>query len=328
MKVLVVKTSSMGDIIHSFPAIEDARQARPDITFDWCAEDAFAGIAALHPAIRIVHKVALRRWRKALLNGGTWREASGLREALRAESYELVIDAQGLMKSALVARQAAAPIAGYDRRSAREPSAALFYDRRYTVSRGLHAIERTRRLFGLALGYEPDLSRLDSGIVSSSLQTDALPQRSVFLLHGTSREDKKWPVEDWIEAARLLVERQMIPVATWTDEREQGVAQAIAETIPQTILVPKSPLMEIAAKLGQAALVIGTDTGLTHLANAYGLPTVAVFLTTKPHLAGPIGPFSSSLLAGPDGGVSPAAVIAEADRLMALREKAGIKTAG
>jgi heptosyltransferase-1 len=322
MKVLVVKTSSMGDIIHSFPAIEDARRARPDIVFDWCAEEAFAGIAALHPAVRIVHKVALRRWRKALLDGSTWREAAGLRKGLRAENYDLVIDAQGLLKSALIARQAGAPIAGYDRAGAREPSAALFYDQRYSVSRALHAIERTRRLFGLALDYEPDLSRLDSGIVSPGSDVGSGPERSAFLLHGTSREDKKWPVADWIETARLLVERKMTPIATWANEREHGVAEAIAAAVPQTVLVPKSPLMEIAARLGQAALVIGTDTGLTHLANAYGLPTVAVFLTTKPSLAGPLGPYSQSLLAGPDKRVAPAAVIAEAERLLALKAKA------
>ena len=128
MKVLIVKTSSMGDVIHTFPAVEDARRNRPDISFDWCVEEAFAGIVALHPAIGRIHTVAIRRWRKTLLDGGTWREAAALRRALRACRYDLVIDAQGLLKSALVAKQAAAPIAGFDRSSAREPSATLFYD--------------------------------------------------------------------------------------------------------------------------------------------------------------------------------------------------------
>jgi len=319
MKVLIVKTSSMGDVIHTFPAVEDARRNRPDVSFDWCVEEAFAGIVALHPAIGTIHTVAIRRWRKALLDRGTWHEALGLRNALRACHYDLVIDAQGLLKSALVAKQAAAPIAGFDRSSAREPSATLFYDRRYAVPRDLHAIERTRRLFGLVLGYTPDFSTLVSGIQPPPGGLTGIAGKTAFLLHGTSREDKKWPVGDWIETARLLVERKMTPVTTWSNASEKTVAEAIAKAVPQTVVVPKSPLAEIAAIIGRSTLVIGADTGLTHLASAFGLPTVAIFLATEPGLTGPRGPYSSTLLAALGGQVTPAEVIAEAERLLAAR---------
>ncbi|TJW45939.1 MAG: lipopolysaccharide heptosyltransferase I [Mesorhizobium sp.] len=322
MKVLIVKTSSMGDVIHTFPAVEDARRNRPDVSFDWCVEEAFAGIVALHPAIGEIHTVAIRRWRKQLLDGDTWREAAGLRRAFRNCRYDLVIDAQGLLKSVLVARQAAAPIAGFDGSSAREPSASLFYDRRYAVPRDLHAIERTRRLFGLALGYEPDFSTLESGIVLPPAGMAGISGKTAFLLHGTSREDKKWPVGDWIETARLLMKRGMTPVTTWSNDREKAVAEAIVQAVPQTVLVPKSPLAEIAAIIGRAVLVVGADTGLTHLASAFGLPTVAIFLATEPGLTGPRGPFSSTLLAVPGGRVTPAEVMAEAERLLALKSQA------
>lgn len=316
MRVLIVKTSSMGDVIHTFPAVEDARRNRPDVSLDWCVEEAFAGIVALHPAIATIHTVAIRRWRTSPLGRGTWREAAGLRSALRDCRYDLVVDAQGLLKSALVAKQAAAPIVGFDRSSAREPSATLFYDRRYAVPRDLHAIERTRRLFGLALGYEPDFSGLESGIMPPAGGSNFVGGKTAFLLHGTSREDKKWPVGDWIETARLLVGRGMTPVTTWSNDREKAIAEAIAQAVPQTVLVPKSPLAEIAAIIGRSVLVIGADTGLTHLASAFGLPTVAVFLATEPGLTGPRGPFSSTLLATPGGRVVPAEVVAEAERLM------------
>ncbi|MER9546622.1 lipopolysaccharide heptosyltransferase I [Mesorhizobium sp. M0437] len=316
MKVLIVKTSSMGDVIHTFPAIEDARRARPDISFDWCVEEAFAGIVALHPAIQTIHSVAIRRWRRKLLEPGTWREVIGLRRALRDCRYDLVLDAQGLLKSALVARLAAAPIAGFDRSSAREPSASLFYGHRYAVPRGLHAIERTRRLFGLALGYEPDFSRLESGIAPPAGKSTFVGEKTAFLLHGTSREDKKWPVADWIETARLLVDKGMTPVTTWSNDREKAVAEAIAGAVSQTVVFPRSPLAEIAAVIGGSALVIGADTGLTHLASAFGLPTVAIFLATEPGLTGPRGPFSSTLLAPPGKRMMPAEVIAEAERLV------------
>jgi heptosyltransferase-1 len=322
MKVLIVKTSSMGDVIHTFPAVEDARRNRPDVSFDWCVEEAFAGIVALHPAIAAIHTVAVRRWRTSPLGRGTWREAAGLRRALRDCRYDLVIDAQGLLKSALVAKQAAAPIAGFDGSSVREPSAALFYDRRYAVPRDLHAIERTRWLFGLALGYEPDLSGIESGIVPPAGGSTFVGENPAFLLHGTSREDKKWPAGDWIETARLLVERGMTPVTTWSNDREKAVAEAVAEAVPQTVLVPKSPLAEIAAIIGRSVLVIGADTGLTHLASAFGLPTVAVFLATEPGLTGPRGPFSSTLLAAPGSSVVPAEVVAEAERLLGLKSRA------
>lgn len=322
MKVLIVKTSSMGDVIHTFPALEDARRNRPDIAFGWCVEEAFAGIVALHPGIRTIHKVAIRRWRKQLLDSSTWREMAGLRRKLHAGQYDLVIDAQGLLKSAFVAIQAGAPVAGFDRASAREPSATLFYQHKYAVPRDLHAIERTRRLFGLALGYEPDLSTLASGIVPPPGGLAGIGGKTAFLLHGTSREDKKWPTEDWIETARLLAERGTTPVTTWSNEREKAVAEAIARAVPSTIVVPKSPLADIAAILGRATLVIGADTGLTHLASAFGLPTVAVFLATEPGLTGPRGQYASTLLAASGQRLAPAEVVAEAEKQLALKSRA------
>ena len=322
MKVLIVKTSSMGDVIHTFPAVEDASLHRPDVSFDWCVEEAFAGIVALHPAIDRIHTVAIRRWRKTLLDGGTWREAAALRRTLRDCRYDLVIDAQGLLKSALVARQAGAPIAGFDRSSAREPSATLFYDATNTVPRDLHAIERTRRLFGLALGYQPHLSTLHSGIVPPAGDLPGVEGRTAFLLHGTSRDDKKWPVGDWIETARQLTDRQFTPVVTWSNEAEKKVAQAIAGAVPGTVTIPKSPLADVAAILGRSTLVIGADTGLTHLASSFGLPTVAIFLATEPGLTGPRGPFASTLLAPAGGKVTPTEVMAEVERLLALSSNA------
>ncbi|PBB90112.1 lipopolysaccharide heptosyltransferase I [Mesorhizobium sp. WSM3864] len=321
MRVLIVKTSSMGDVIHTFPAVEDALRNRPDISFDWCVEEAFAAVVALHPAIGTIHKVALRRWRKKPFDGGTWREMAGLRRALRSRRYDLVIDAQGLLKSAVVARQSGAPIAGFDRSSAREPSATLLYERKYAVRRELHAIERTRRLFSLALGYQADLSTLNSGIVPPAGGLSGVEGKTAFLLHGTSREDKKWPVEDWVETARRLVSQQFTPIVTWSNEAEKRVAEAIAGAVPETVLVPKSPLADVAAILGRSTLVIGADTGLTHLASAFGLPTVAIFLATEPGLTGPRGPYSSTLLAPAGGKVTAAEVMAEAERLLVLRSE-------
>jgi len=212
---------------------------------------------------------------------------------------------------------AGAPIAGFDRQSVRESLSALFYRHRFTVARDLHAITRTRLLFGAALGYEPDLDRLDNGIVAPVAQTPAFGDRTVFLLHGTSWESKKWPVESWIALARTLVVRGLTPITTWSNPAERAVARAIAEAAPQSVVIDRSPLATIAAEIGRATLVIGADTGLTHLASAFGLPTIAIFLATQPGLTGPLGPHSIVLeRQAPGRAIAPADVVGVADELL------------
>lgn len=316
MKVLVVKTSSMGDVIHTFPAVTDALRARPGLTIDWCVEAPFAEIVALHPGVTTIHKVSLRRWRKEIFSAETWRTIRALSRTLKEAKYDLVIDAQGLMKSAFLVRLAKAPAAGFDRDSVREQAAALVYSHAYPVSRDLHAIDRTRLLFGKALGYEPDLSRLDNGIVPPA---PVFPERggpTAFLLHGTSRESKKWPVAGWIETAAALVERGMIPVTTWSNAAEKETADAIGAAVPSTVVVEKSPLLAIAGEIGRASLVIGADTGLMHLASAFSLSTVALFVATKPGLTGPIGPRSVALTPESGDGISVGRVLAAAEGMM------------
>lgn len=316
MKVLVVKTSSMGDVIHAFPAVTDALRARPDLVLDWCVEAPFADIVALHPGVSTIHRVSLRGWRKELLSAKTWSAIRSVSRALKQAKYDLVIDVQGLMKSAFLVKLADAPAVGFDRTSVREIPASLVYSRAYAVPRDFHAINRTRLLFGRALGYEPDLSRLDNGIVPPP---PAFPDRgtpTAFLLHGTSRESKMWPVARWIETAGALVERGLVPVTTWSSPAEKETAEAIAAAVPATIVVPKSPLAAIAGEIGRASLVIGADTGLMHLASAFSLPTVALFVATMPGLTGPVGPRSIALVPDDDDGISVGRVLAAATGMM------------
>lgn len=284
MRLLLVKTSSMGDVIHTFPAVTDALAARPDLEIDWLVEEGFAEIAALHPGVRNVVPVAVRRWRKALHSPATWGEIGAVKRRLRAERYDLVLDAQGLVKSAWLARLAGRPIDGFDRASVREPLASLAYARRHTVATEAHAIERTRRLFGAALGYAPDLGRLVSG-----LERPTTSGREVFLLHGTTWATKRWPTPMWIELARGLAARGLVPVVTHANDDEAAVAAAIASSVPEVVHLPKTRLALLAERLGAARAAVGVDTGLTHLSAAFGLPTVALFSSTVPGLTGPMG---------------------------------------
>ena len=155
-RILFVKTSSLGDIVHNCPAVSDAARHLPEAVIDWVVEDAFAEVAALHASVRRVIPVALRRWRAAPLARATWSEAAAFRAALRSERYDVIVDSQGLIKSALVSALARGCRHGLDRASAREPLAARFYNVVHPVPTGLHAVDRNRRLAAAALGYTPD----------------------------------------------------------------------------------------------------------------------------------------------------------------------------
>jgi heptosyltransferase-1 len=284
MKLLLVKTSSMGDVIHTFPAVTEALSARPDLVVDWLVEESFVDVARLHPGVRRVIPVAVRRWRKGMLHAQTRAEVADVRRVLRSESYDLVLDAQGLMKSAWLARWARRPIEGFDGRSVREWPASLVYGRAHTVAREAHAIERTRRLFGAVLGYTPDLDRFATGLERQGTGND-----EVFLLHGTTWATKRWPTDHWIALAGALAARGLRPVVTHSNPQEEAVAAAIAAAGPAVLHLPKSPLAVVATRLAAARSAVGVDTGLTHLAAAFGLPTVALFSSTVPGLTGPMG---------------------------------------
>ncbi len=295
MRVLVVKLSSMGDVVHAFTAVADAKAARPDVTFDWCVDGALADLVRLNPAISTVHRndvIGVRRAPGGPLGWGAfWR----LRRALRRERYDLVIDAQGLIKSAAVSRLAGAPVAGYDRRSVREPMASLAYQRRFAIPWPMHAVTRMRTLFGMALDYEPDLTTRPDAL--KRLAPAGAPGR-VFLVHGTAAESKRWPTGHWIGLARHLVEQGLTPVVTWSNDAEHRVAETIRLAVPAVQAIPRRPLGEIAAEICGASLVVGVDTGLAHLADAAGVPTIMLFQASSPALTGPMGVRSEALVVG------------------------------
>jgi len=157
MRILLVKTSSLGDVVHNLPVASDIHARFPQARIDWVVEEGFADIPRLHPAVRKVIPVAVRRWRRTLFSAATWRELGAYRDSVRAERYDLVLDTQGLVKSALLAWQAAGPRAGYAAEAAREPLAARFYDATYVIPKNLHAVERNRWLAAAALDYGPNL---------------------------------------------------------------------------------------------------------------------------------------------------------------------------
>ncbi|MDP2827222.1 MAG: lipopolysaccharide heptosyltransferase I [Sulfuricellaceae bacterium] len=293
-KILLVKTSSMGDVIHALPAVTDIRTHFPDTRIDWMVEEGFAELPRLHPSVDQIIPVALRRWRKQLLGPTTWREFSAFRKQLQSNSYDLILDCQGLIKSALLSLLAHGPRCGFDWRSAREPLASLAADRAIVVDRNLHAVERNRRLAGLALGYTPDFSHIDYGISAPESSFEWLPnQPHAVLLHATSRADKEWPEGAWLALADQLNQMGFCCVLPWGSPAEQARSKRLAAQMKCGVSPPRLNLSQTACLLEKAGIVIGVDTGLTHLAAALKVPLVALYCASDPGLTGVLssGPF-------------------------------------
>ena len=283
--ILFVKTSSLGDVVHQLPAITDARRQNPDARISWITEEAFVPLARLHPGVDEVIPVATRRWRHRLLQPETWREISAFKAQVRAIGAQIVIDTQGLVRSAMIARSSGGVRHGYDRVSIREKPAALFYDVTHRVSRSLHAVTRNRTLTGLSLGYSPEWP------VDYGLERPVPDRRSRYalLFHGTSRADKEWTDTEWIEIGQWLAGQGLEVLLPWGNEREQTRCRYLAKEIPGARILDLQSIDVLARTVAAASVAVGVDTGLLQLAAAYGVPLAAIFLSTQPSLTGPIG---------------------------------------
>jgi len=292
MKVLVIKTSSMGDVLHTFPALSDALEAIPNLTFHWIVEENFAELPKWHRGVTKVLPVAVRRWRKSIFSSKTRKEFSQYDRQLRAEKYDLVIDAQGLLKSAALSVFAKGLKHGLDRTSAREALASLFYRRRHAVAGQQHAVLRLRQLFAAALGYVVPKTVANYGIDLNKLpQIDfELPKDYLVCLHGTTWETKHYPEAYWIELLAELSKRAQAVVLPWGSPAEKVRAEKFAATNPLITVLPKCTLAQMAKVLGGARAVISVDTGLSHLSAALHKPTIALYGPTNPALTGTEGP--------------------------------------
>lgn len=291
MRVLIVKTSSMGDVLHTLPALTDAMRAIPDIRFDWVVEEGFAQIPSWHEAVDRVIPVAIRRWRKAWFSAPIKAERKAFRDAIQAVKYDAIIDAQGLVKSAaLVTRLAHGIKHGMDWSSAREPLASLFYNRRHHIAKQQHAVERTRELFAKSLGYTKPETQGDYAIAQHFLGslTPAEAPYCVFL-HATTRDDKHWPEENWRELIRLLGERGLRIKLPWGAPHEEARAKRLAEGFDYVEVLPRLSLEKVAHVLAGAEFVVSVDTGLSHLTAALDRPNITLYGPTDPGLIGGYG---------------------------------------
>ena len=285
MKILLLRLSSMGDVLHTLPAVTDLQQARQDLRLHWLIEPAFAPIALLHPGVARVIPFSLRNYKKQ------WRGLAvalrDLRRGLRMEHYDHILDAQGLYKSALLGRLGGAPLWGLDAASAREPGATRLYHRRFRVAWGQPAISRNRQLFAQALDYPLPETPPDYGLqgAAAQLRQDTLAQpwgelvQRPFVLgfHGTSRENKEWQEDYWRALAASLRQAGLRLLLPAGNAREAARARRIAEQADNVVALPPATLLELAAVIVRADAYVGMDTGLSYLAGALGLAGVTLY---------------------------------------------------
>lgn len=297
MKVLIIKMSSLGDIIHTLPALTDAARALDNIQFDWVVETAFQDIPRWHPKVRRVIPIALRHWRKNIKRTLKTGEFKQFIQQLRAEEYDLIIDAQGLIKSAAVAFCARGQRVGLDKKSAREPLASLLYQQTISADKEQHAVEKVRELFAKALKYPRPAYPVDYGIDISQLTTlISLPRRPyIMFLHGTTWATKHWPESYWCALAKKASQKGVQVLLTWGNELEKIRAQKIVAycqaqrltVIPY--MLPKLSLNEITYVIANAQATVAVDTGLGHIAAMMNVPTLSLYGPTFPAFTGAYG---------------------------------------
>ena len=295
MRILIVRLSSMGDVIHTLPLAENARAAGHSV--GWIVERPFAGLLAGHPAIEKVFVADTRRWRRGLLSPDTRREVAALRRETSGFRADAVVDAQGLWKSAVLARLAAgggsARIVGFAASSRREPASAILCGTPVVpAADAAHVVDKNLALLG-PLGIPaalraPDASHL---LGRPSAEADAFlaaQKRPFVLLHpGAARNEKCWGEERFAHLARGLIrERDVSPVVSWGpgDERR---AERLRSLLPKKPPMPALDFAGLARVIRDAALFVAGDTGPLHLADALGVRTLALYGPTDPARNGP-----------------------------------------
>ncbi len=283
-RILVIKSSSMGDVVHALPAAYDIKQAFPGVRLDWVVEEAFQDVVELSPWIDGKVVTAFRRWRKHPLSAETRSEVARVKKQLRESRYDLVIDLQGLVRSALVARWCGVKSVGYSRDTIREPLASFFYSETKRVPESLTPVKRYRTMAAECLGYAIDAEHPVYALKAKPLAVRPAEGDYAVMAVNTSREEKLWARDRWIQTTQALVKAGITPVFVWGSAAEEDRVRAFAELVPGTVVAPHMTLPEIASVLKASVGLIGVDTGISHLAAALAVPAVGIIVGTSAQL--------------------------------------------
>ncbi len=288
--ILFIKTSSLGDIVHNFPAITDLTRNCGNMAIDWVVEEDYSSLPKLHPDVAKVIPVAIRRWRRQKTKRETFREISNFLNILRKKKYHTVIDTQGLLKSALISMLARGSSCGMSLSTAREPI-SFFYQKKFSVHRNQHAVERNRQLVALAMGYKIS-HKINYGLQpfhNATVTLDIVNGPYAVLLPSSSNKTKGWVDEYWIRSGNLLNSLGIRSMIASGNLAELEKAKELSKNIRGSLVLDLSPLKTITSILLKTSIVIGLDTGLTHLAAALGKPTIGIYSNTDPDRTGIYG---------------------------------------
>ncbi|WP_277184474.1 lipopolysaccharide heptosyltransferase I [Caballeronia sp. BR00000012568055] len=324
-RILIVKVTSLGDIVETLPVVSDLRRAFPSAKIDWAADAAFADIIRWNPGVDRVLSAPLRKFKKAR-NWNDLKDIAASIGELRAEKYDVIVDIHGVYKSAIIAFIArGAERFGYLNKDLGERGAAFAYNRRFGPRPLTDAWRGMRVSVADALGYRFDETP-DYNIRLPALDHDLNIPRGkpiAMLFHATSADVKKWPKDHWAEVGRWLVERGYTIALPWGTESEQGEAQAIAALVPGALVLPKLTVEECANWIQAAELVVGTDTGLVHLAHALQRRTVMLFAATSREHFGISAPGRSVSVGDHDASPNVAQVLAAIERVAQTQSESG-----
>ena len=326
MNILLVRVSSLGDVLHNLPIVADIHRRFPDARVDWVVEEGYVSLVKLNPHVRKVIPFALRRWRKGLGDAAVRAELRGFFRDLRAEQYDYVFDTQGLIKTGIVMACARTRpggqkvgLANGTEDSGYEGVSRIFHSRSIPVEPRTHAVARGRHVVAAALGYAVDTPP-DFGLPApegSPRPAWMPPQDYAVFFHGTARDAKKWPTAHWIALGQALA--PMTVLLPWGSPREKEEAERLAAALPNARVLPQLPMMDAVELARHAALAVGVDTGLTHIAAAFVRPTVEIYCDSPRWKTE--GNWSPRIVNLGDTGAPPAVadVVAAARRLLESR---------
>ena len=309
MRVLIIKLTSMGDLMHALPALTDAAQIYPDIEFDWVVDKAFSAVPKWHPRVKNVITTSHRSWRQSWWGSLKQGELTGFYKQLNANDYDVVVDMQNNLKSALVSLLRKGPVHGLDKFSCREKPAHLAYKHPININPNQHAVERMRQILAAALDYSVPDTPADYGVELAHCPVPSedtrfpeldysLPDRYLMLVHNASWLTKLWPVKHWQALVLKAAEAGYSLLLPCGNDEEHQRARQIASVSEQAHALPRLPLDNVLVLMQGAQAVLCSDTGLAHMAAVLGKPAITIYGSTDTHLIGTYGDNQQHLITG------------------------------
>ncbi len=284
MRILIVRVSSLGDVVHNLPVLADIHRHYPNAIIDWVVEEGYAGLIRQNRHVNEVIPFALRRWRKHPFSSSTRADFVTFRKRLKDQAYDWVFDTQGLLKTGIILGLSMTTPEGRKvglgnktDGSGYEPISRFFHDESIKMEKHIHVVQRSREMIARAMGYIINTPP-DFGLTVPTIQYAWMPKQPFALFfHGTSLDSKKWAHQNWLRIGTMLYEKGLKILLPWGNPTEKVEAERLAADLEDATVLPQLSITDISTVTGRASFIVGVDTGLSHLAAAYNKPTVQIY---------------------------------------------------